>query len=257
MKKINQKPLVSIILPVFKSEAHLEACLKSLSNQSYKNIEIVAVVDYLGDKSLKILKKHKKIEPRLRVYSNLQRYGLAATLNRGVGLSKGQYIAFMDSAGMAHKTRISKQIKHLLKNPKIAAVGSQIGVINSINRRIGESVFPLLHQDVYRDLLGSGSLKFESVTLDRTRLPKDILRFRKDKAYPFVYADVFMRIGLYKEIENLNEKLMFIRDFSNKSKQSLNIDKKLSFIKLLFESTTNYEYKPSIRSLFNPIIKQI
>src|SRR3989344_9261599 len=139
-KQIN--PLVSVVLPVFKAEKFLTSCLESLSNQSYRNIEIIAVVDYLGDMSLRILRKYKKIEPRLRVYSNLQRYGLAVTLNRAVGLSKGQYIAFMDSSGIAHKTRISKQIKHLLNNPKIAAVGSQVGIINSINRRVGESVFP-------------------------------------------------------------------------------------------------------------------
>lgn len=254
---MTNKPLVSIVLPVFKAEKYLEACLKSLLNQSYRNIEIIAVVDYLGDNSLKILRNIRKTDKRLRVYKNLQRYGLAATLNRAVSLSHGQYIAFMDSRGIAHKTRISKQIKHLLNNPKIAAVGSQIGIVNSLNRRVGESVFPISHEDVYKDLIGSESLKFESVTLDKTRLPKDILRFRKDKAYPYVYADVFMRIGIYKEIENLNEKLLLIRDLSNKKKQALNLEKKLSFIKLLFESTTIYEYKPSLRSLFSPIIKQI
>ena len=79
-----QKPLVSIILPVFKSEQHLWVCLQSLSEQSFKDIEIVAVVDYLGDNSLKILRKYRKVEPRLRVYANLQRYGLASTLNRAL-----------------------------------------------------------------------------------------------------------------------------------------------------------------------------
>ncbi len=256
MKNSIEKPLVSIVLPVFKSEKFLEACLRSLLNQSYKNIEIIAVVDYLGDNSLKILKDYRKIDKRVRVYKNLQRYGLASTLNRAVNLSKGQYIAFMDSTGISHKTRISKQIKHLLKNPKIAAVGSQISIVNSKNRRVGESVFPLTHEDVYKHLIGSESLKFESVTLDKTRLPKDILRFRKDKSYPYIYADVFMRIGLYKEIENLNEKLLLIRDLSNKKRQALNLEKKFSFIKLLFESTTIYEYKPSIRSLFTPILRQ-
>ena len=256
MNKSNQtKPLVSVILPVFKSEQYLEACLKSLSSQSYKNIEIVAVVDYLGDRSLKILKEYKKTEPRLRVYANIQRYGLASTLNRAVALSRGKYIAFMDSSGISHKTRISKQIKHLLKNPKIAAVGSQIKIINQRNRKVATSEFPLYHEELYKHLIGAESLKFETVTLDKTRLPKDILRFKKENPYPFVYVDVFMRIGQYKEIENINQNLVAVRDTSNKKKQVLNLEKKFSFIKLLFESTTIYEYKPSFRSLFSPILR--
>ncbi len=161
----------------------------------------------------------------------------------------------MDSTGMAHKTRLSKQVKHLLNNPKVAALGSQVNIINHNNRRVGASSYPQDHEEIYKHLLGAKSLKFETIMLDRTRLPKDILRFKKENPYPFVYVDVFMRIGQYKEIENLSENLTSLRDVSNKKKQLLNMEKKLSFIKLLFESTTTYEYKPSIHSLLSPILR--
>ncbi len=258
MKKTTQnKPLVSIILPVFKSERHLEACLKSLSNQSYRDIEIVAVVDYLGDNSLKILKDYKKIDKRLRVYENLQRYGLASTLNRAIGLSRGSYIAFMDSTGTAHKTRISKQLKFLLSEPKIAAVGSQVNTVNDRNRKLSESNFPFYHDEIYKHLIGTQSIKFETVLVAKTRLPKDIIRFRKDKPYPYLYVDVFMKIGQYKEIANLEENLISVREISNENKSVLNTSKISTLIKLFFESTTIYEYKPSLRSLFSPIIRQV
>ena len=256
MKNPNNKPLVSVILPVYRSEEYLEACLHSLSSQSYKNIEIVAVVDYLGDRSLRILKKHRKIDKRLRVYNNLQRYGLASTLNRAVGLSKGQYIAFMDSTGLADKTRLNKQVKFLKQNPKIGAVGSQTTLISSNNRRVSDSGYPLLHGDIYKLLIGGEAFKFESAMIDRTRVPKDIIKFKKDTAYPFVFADVFLRICVYKELANLPENLIRVRETNGKKKSLISLDKKLSFIKVLFESTTIYEYKPSIRSLFTPIIKQ-
>ena len=257
MKNPNNKPLVSVVLPVFKSEKFLEDCLVSLSAQSYENIEIIAVVDYLGDKSLKILRKHKKIDKRLRIYSNLQRYGLASTLNRLVNLSKGQYIAFMDSQGMALKSRIHKQVSYLTKNPKAAAVGAQVTLVNEMNRKIGKSQFPTEHEQIYSQLLAGTSMKFETVMIDKTRLPKDILKFKKNTHYPFVYMDVFMRIGLYRQLANLDENLVSARELINKEKkQVVNISKKLSFIKLLFDSTTNYEYKPSLRSLFAPILKQ-
>jgi glycosyltransferase involved in cell wall biosynthesis len=258
MNKANpNKPLISVILPVYKSERFLENCLNSLSRQTYKNIEIVAIVDYLGDESLKILRKHKKTEKRLRIYSNLQRYGLASSLNRAIKLSKGTYVAFMDSTSIADRSRLAKQLKFLKNNPKIAAVGSQIAVINDKNREVSNQNFPLLHDDIYGHLITSETFKFETAMIAKTRLPKDIISFKKDKAYPFVYADVFVKIGLYKELANLPEKLLKIRDFGSQKKELIRLDKKVSYIKLLFESTTIYEYKPSLRSLFTPIIKQV
>lgn len=250
------KPLVSIILPVYKSEKFLENCLKSLSTQRYKNIEIIAVVDYLGDKSLKILRKHKKIDKRLRIYSNLQRYGLASTLNRGVRISKGQYIAFMDSQGTALKSRIHKQVLFLMKNPKIAAVGTQAIIRNENDEELNKTEFPYSHDEIYSQLLAGTSMKFETAMVDKTRLPNDILKFKRNTHYPFVYADVFLKIGLYKELANLRQNLVVARIDEDK-KDLINIKKRLSFIKLLFESTTLYEYKPSLRSLFTPLIKQV
>lgn len=252
---MKKNPLVSIVLPVYKSERHLESCLESLSSQNYKNIEIIAVVDYLGDESLKILRKYKKIDKRLRVYSNLQRYGLASTLNRLIRLSKGQYIAFMDSQGIALKSRISKQVRFLNENPKIAAVGSQAIILDNKNKKLLKTEFPQNHDEIYGKLLAGLSMKFESVMIDRTRLPKDILKFKRNSHYPFVYTDVFMKIGLYKNLANLKESLVNVREIGKENNDIFNLDKKLSFIKLLFDSTTNYEYKPNIKALFSPILK--
>lgn len=250
------KPLVSVILPVYKSEQYLETCLNSLSNQTYKNIEIVAVVDYLGDNSLKILRKHKKVDKRLRIYNNLQRYGLASTLNRAVRLSKGSYLALMDSTGLADRTRLAKQVKFLEENEKIGAVGCQTALVNDKNRIISNSDYPLLFDDIYKHLITGETFKFETAMIARRRLPKDLIKFNKDTAYPFVLSQVFVKIGMYKELANLNDALLRVRDVANQNKKQLRLDKKLSFLKVLFESTTIYEYKPSLKTLFTPIIRQ-
>jgi len=254
--KTNQ-PLVSVVLPVYKSEEFLEACLQSLSEQTYKNLEIVAVVDYLGDNSLRILRKYKKTDKRLRIYSNLQRYGLASTLNRCLSLSKGQYIAFMDSQGLALKTRISKQLAYLLDNPKIAAVGTQIERLDESNKNVNRSEFPAFHEEIYKELIGGTSMKFESVMLDKARLPKDILRFKKGTIYPYLYIDVFMKIGQYSQLANLNQRLVRTREIIKQNKGVLNLRKQLHMAKILFDASTNYDYKPSVKALFSPILRGI
>ena len=257
MNKNPKKPLVSIILPVYKSERFLESCLNSLSKQTYENIEIVAVVDYLGDNSLKILRRHKKTDKRLRIYNNLQRYGLASTLNRAVKLSKGEFIALMDSTAIADRNRISKQFNFLRKNEKIGAVGTQITYINDNNRSISSSYYPLLNEHIYGHLMTGEDFKFESAMIARKRLPSDIIKFRKGTAYPFVYSEVFLKIGKYSKLANLADPLLRIRIPNKENKKLIRIDKRLSFIKVLFEGATLHEYKPSIRSIFTPIIKQV
>lgn len=255
MKKANSnKALVSVILPVYKSEQYLVACLDSLLSQSYSNLEIVAVVDYLGDDSLKILKQYRKKDKRLKVYNNLQRYGLASTLNRAVGLAKGDFLAFMDSTGVADKTRLSKQVRFLEENTRVASVGSQVAIISDSNRRISESTFSLVHEEVYKHVLNGETFKFESAMVAKTRIPKDVIKFSKDKKYPFLFSEVFLKIGQYGELANLAEALVKTRDL--KKNKSLRLDKKISFVKLLVESTANYEYKPSIKSIFSPILRQ-
>lgn len=248
-----QKPLVSILLPVFKSEKYLEECLASLSAQNYPNIEIVALVDYLGDNSLKILRKHKKIDKRLRIYHNVQRYGLPATLSRLTKLARGHYIAFMDPNGIALKSRISKQVKFLEENPKIAAVGSQTTEIDLEGKIIEKSAFPQDHEEIYKHLITGRTMKFETALIAKKRLPRDIFRFKKGTHYPFVYADVFVRIGQFAEIANLKNKLVTTRLV--KRKELINMGKKATFVKLLFESTMNLDYKPSFKSFFTPLLR--
>ncbi len=249
-----QKPLVSILLPVFKSERFLEECLRSLSAQNYHSIEIVALVDYLGDDSLKILRRHKKLDKRLRIYHNAQRYGLPSTLNKLVKLARGQYVAFMDPNGMSLKSRISKQVAYLEANPKVAAVGTQTTQIDEWGKEVGKSQFPHVHEEIYKHLITASSMKFETALIDKTRLPKDILSFKRGTHYPYSFVDVFVKIGQFGQLGNLGNKLVVTRQIG-KGKQLVNIGKKITFIKLLLDSVTNLDYKPSLRSLFTPIIK--
>jgi glycosyltransferase involved in cell wall biosynthesis len=252
--KSNQ-PLVSIVLPVFKSERHLREAVESLLAQTYRNLEVVAVVDYLGDNSLKILKEIRKQDKRLRIYAHQQRYGLAVTLNHAIKRSKGQFIAFMDPMGISKRSRIAKQLHFLLKNDNIAIVGTQSTLLSKRGTIIRKNEFPTEHFDIHKELLSGLSIQFESCMVDKSKVAKDALKFKKKTHYPFLYADVFMRIALYKDIANLPQNLVFVRKIERFNKGAFDIKKKLTYIKLLIESTTAYDYKPSIKSLFSPIAR--
>lgn len=89
-------PLVSIIIPVYNVESYLVRCLKSVLNQSYKNIEVLAINDGSTDNSLLILEEMKVKDERLKII-NKKNGGQASARNLGLQLAKGEYIAFVDS----------------------------------------------------------------------------------------------------------------------------------------------------------------
>lgn len=98
MKKCRNitNPLVSIIIPAYNVEKYVDCCIKSVVNQTYKNIEILLVDDGSTDKTYKKCMEWEKLNSKIRVYSKSNE-GLGPTRNYGMHLAKGKYIYFVDS----------------------------------------------------------------------------------------------------------------------------------------------------------------
>jgi len=96
---------------VHNSAATLLECVTSLLNQSYKNIEIIAIDDFSSDNSRSILNSLKRTDNRLKIHKNVKRYGVSVTLNRMVKLVKGSFIAFMDTDDISSPNRLKKTVK--------------------------------------------------------------------------------------------------------------------------------------------------
>ena len=258
----NNKPLVSILLPVHNSERFLQDCLKSLVSQSYRQIEIIAIDDNSTDNSLKILKSFaKKYSPRhggagkkVRVYKNIKRYGLVMTLNRLLRRSRGNYIAFMDAKDISSKQRIKKQIEFILGNTGVIAVGSQCRFINEKGDLIGKSSFPNENQFIYKSPLHGISMQFETVLINVQLIPKDLLRFQANSDH-FIYSDVLMKLLPYGKFANLPQYFHYHRNDPKAYFGDLRIHL-ISLIKLWIKSIANYDYQLSIKSFFTPLIKQ-
>lgn len=88
---------VSIIVPVYNVEKYLDKCLKSLVNQTLKDIEIIVVNDGTKDNSQKIIDKYVKKYPKLVKSYIKENGGLSSARNYGLKYAKGKYIAFVDS----------------------------------------------------------------------------------------------------------------------------------------------------------------
>lgn len=89
------RPLVSIVVPIFQVEKYLEKCILSITEQTYKNLEIILVDDGSTDDSAVIANKYKSIDKRIKVI-NKQNGGLSDARNAGFKYCTGEYVLFVD-----------------------------------------------------------------------------------------------------------------------------------------------------------------
>lgn len=104
-KNMMYNDLISIIIPVYNVEKYIEKCVDSILNQSYKNIEIIFIIDGSEDDSEKILRKYQKLDNRIYIY-NQENKGVSIARNVGIKRSNGIYVMFVDADDWINKDTI-------------------------------------------------------------------------------------------------------------------------------------------------------
>ena len=112
------EPLVSIITPVYNAEEFLEETILSVLNQTYKNWELILIDDCSKDDSYKIIERYLGMDKRIKYLKNEKNSGPAVTRNNGINISKGKYIAFLDSDDLWYRDKLKKQIDFMEMNNK-------------------------------------------------------------------------------------------------------------------------------------------
>ena len=92
---------ISVIIPIYNSEKYLSECLESIINQTFKDIEIICINDGSKDKSEKIIKQYAEKDKRI-ILLNKKNEGAGPARDKGVEISKGEYLSFIDSDDFFH-----------------------------------------------------------------------------------------------------------------------------------------------------------
>ena len=88
--------LISIIVPIYNVQKYLDRCMKTLLNQTYRNIEIILVDDESPDECSKMCEEYAQIDQRVKVIHK-KNGGLGFARNSGLEIAQGKYIIFVDS----------------------------------------------------------------------------------------------------------------------------------------------------------------
>ena len=102
--------LISIIIPYYKKKKYIKSTILSILKQSYQKFEIIIIYDDNCNDELKYLKNFVKIDRRIKLLINNKNIGAGPSRNKGMKLSKGKYICFLDADDLWRKNKLKIQL---------------------------------------------------------------------------------------------------------------------------------------------------
>lgn len=150
---MNKQTLISVIMPVYNASDYLSKAIDSILWQTYTNWELICVNDGSTDNSLSILKYFAKKDKRIKVFSNKTKHGIGYSLNKGLKVAQGKFIARMDADDISLGDRFTKQVTFLNKNRKMVACGGQAAIIDPFDNILAYKKFPTNPDVLYKMIM--------------------------------------------------------------------------------------------------------
>lgn len=204
------KPLVTILLPAYNCQNYIQQTIDSILNQTYPNFELLIINDGSTDNTSKIINNYT--DNRIKHIINEKNKGLIYTLNKGISIAKGKYIARIDADDICLPTRIEKQVNWLNNNNNTVIVATTVSFINEHNQPSGTWSLDektITSKQIQKAMLWECCIAHPSVMM-RTEVIKNYKYNHKQK-HTEDY-DLWLQILADKKIiEKINEPLLLYR----------------------------------------------
>ncbi|ACZ12793.1 glycosyltransferase family 2 protein [Sulfurospirillum deleyianum] len=172
------KPLVSVLIPLYNHESFVEFAIESVMQQTYRNIELIVINDGSTDNSDDVAQK-LLVKYSFQYYKQ-ENQGLIFTIEKLRSLSRGKYISLLASDDAFVDNKIEVLVNYLENNPQYAMVYSNMYFINMKNQIIGKIKDGGEKGNIFESLL-CGNFFINSLT---TLINKDIfMKYNYDKGY--------------------------------------------------------------------------
>jgi len=205
-------PKVSVLMPVYNGAQHLRESIESIQRQTFTDWEFIIINEFgSNDGSAEIVEMHADVDKRIRLVQNDQRLGLGESLNKGIRLAEGEYIARIDADDLSHPTRFAKQVLLMDDNPNVAICGTY-------QRHFGSNINwvhrpPVKAEQTRTNLLFKCDLCHSTLMLRRKMLIDHDLFY--DNTYLNEDFELWTRVLVVADIVNIPEVLGEYRHSEN------------------------------------------
>lgn len=210
METLSKKnPTISVVMSLYNSSKYLKEAIESILSQTFSDFEFIIIDDGSTDDGIEIAKKYT--DKRIITIQNEKNIGLALSLNRGIDLARGLYIARMDPDDISLPQRFEKQIEYMNENPDIMISGAWAKTIGAKEGHIIKH--PTNPDEVKANLLFRSSLVHPTIIMRREFLKKNNIHYRDidGKASYAEDLDLYTQAVHLGKISNLNKILLLYR----------------------------------------------
>lgn len=205
-----QNPEISVVMSVYNSEKYLAEAIESILNQTFTNFEFIIINDGSTDSSLGIIESYKAKDDRIELISR-QNKGLPASLNEGIAIAKGKYIARMDADDISLPKRLEKQYEFMEANEVIGVCGSWAWVFSEKPSKNKLRRHPQEHDELSVKLLFSVCFIHPSVIMRKAVLDELDYVYNTDFINSQDY-ELWSRLVENTRFFNIQQPLIYYRD---------------------------------------------
>jgi len=228
-------PKISVIMPVYNTEEkYLKEAIESILNQTFADFEFIIIDDGSSNNAQEVILSYK--DSRILYIKNEQNLGLIKTLNKGLDLAKGEYIARMDSDDISLAERFQKQTDFLDKNSEVDILGTWF---NCIPRDRVIETFTADEEIRECMLINSNNIGHPTVMIRKSTV--DDLKIRYDETYLYV-EDYALWLSLIDKVKfaNVPEILLNYRIHEKSVCQTKELEQSLNVQKIMVLAQGKY-----------------
>ncbi len=190
---------------MYNAETYLAEAIESILSQTFTDFELLIINDGSTDNSKKIINSFS--DNRIRLVDNETNIKLIATLNKGIDLARGKYIARMDADDISVPTRLEKQVTFMESHPEVGVCGSWFETFGNEKKTVK---YPEKDEDILMMLLHQTPFCHPTIIFRKEVFEKNSIRFLPEFLHAEEY-DVWVRLAGNTRFANIPEVLLFYR----------------------------------------------
>lgn len=152
-------------MAVYNTIDSVKDAVDSILSQTHEDWDLLIIDDHSTDGTFDLLLSIAEVEPKITVLRNPKNLGLAASLNRGWRLARGELIARMDADDISHPQRLAKQVDFMEKHPEVDVLGTGAELIDEEGHSLKLVNMPEKHEDLVKNISKSTPFFHPSVMM--------------------------------------------------------------------------------------------
>lgn len=249
-------PKVSVLMPAYNAEKYIwEAIQSILDHQTYSDFEFIIIDDCSTDNTWDIIQNYADKDDRILAIKNEKNLKICKTLNKGIMIAQGEYIARMDADDISMSDRFEKQVKFLDEHDDIGIVGGTMDIMDEQGKVYSKRQYNLTDKEIRKHIFRYSPFCHPAVMIRKTTLEKAGY-YNEYGIYSEDY-DLYFRIWMYSKFANLSDTIIKYRILSTgmTGSKMRYMEECTQYIKL--KAIFEYGYKMSLYDKIYSLVQYI